>query len=107
LANEDVQDAFDTLYNEWTNKGLFKSLVSKLQTPQEGRYEKAQASLIESIEVTDTDLKALALARAEAIKVALLANGISPERFSVVDKAEAEAKEGDDVKVAMKLDVKN
>ena len=49
----------------------------------------------------------LALARAEAIKVALLANGISPERFSVVDKAEAEAKEGDDVKVAMKLDVKN
>ena len=90
-----MQDAFDTLYNEWTNKGLFKSLVSKLQTPQEGRYEKAQASLIESIEVT------------EAIKVALLANGISPERFSVVDKAEAEAKEGDDVKVAMKLDVKN
>jgi hypothetical protein len=105
LANEDVQDAVDTLYNELTNKGLFKSLVSKLQTPEEGHYEKAQASLIESIEVTETDLKALALARAEAIKVALLANGISPERVSVVDKAEA--KEGDDVKVAMKLDVKN
>jgi len=104
LENEDVQDAVDALYNELTNKGLFKSLVSKLQTPEEGHYEKAQTSLIDSVEVTDADLKALALARAEAIKVALLANGIAQERVSVVDKAEA--KEGDDVKVAMKLDVK-
>lgn len=104
LENEDVQDAVDALYNELTNKGLFKSLVSKLQTPEEGHYEKAQASLIDSVEVTDADLKALALARAEVIKVALLANGIAQERVSVVDKAEA--KEGDDVKVAMKLDVK-
>ena len=99
-----MQDAVDALYNDLTNKGLFKSLVSKLQTPEEGHYEKAQASLIDSIEVTEADLKALALARAEAIKAALLANGISLERVSILDKAEE--KEGDDVKVAMKLDVK-
>lgn len=104
LANEEVQDAVDALYNKLMNKGLLKSLVSKLQKPEEGHYEKAQASLIEGIEVTEADLKALALARAEAIKVALLANAISQDRISILDVAGA--KEGADVKVAMTLDVK-
>lgn len=104
LANEDVQSAVDDLYNELTKKGLLTSLVSKLQKPEAGHYEKAQTSLIESVEVTDVDLKALAAARAEAIKTVLLTNGVNQERVSIADMAGA--KEGERVKMDMKLDVK-
>ncbi len=103
LANENAQDAVDSLHNKLTKKGLFKRMVSKFEEPEEGHYEKAQTALIASIEVTEDDLKALAAARGQAIRDALLSNGITEERLSLLDKAEV--KEGDQaIKIELTLD---
>jgi hypothetical protein len=104
LENEEVQSAVDALYNDLTNKGLLKRMVSKLQTPEEGHYEKAQTQLIASIEVTDADLTALAAARAEAIQAALLANGVSQDRVSILKMAGD--KKGGGITTELKLAVK-
>ena len=105
LTNEDVRDAVDALYNDLTNKGLLKRLASKFEEPEEGHYEKAQAKLIESIEVSKSDLNALAQARGEAIKAALVSNGVSQERLTLADTAEVKAKENK-VMTTLTLDVK-
>lgn len=105
LTNEDVRDAVDALYNDLTNKGLLKRLASKFEEPEEGHYEKAQAKLIESVEVSKDDLNALAQARGEAIKAALLSNGVSQERLTLADTAEVKAKENK-VIATLTLDVK-
>lgn len=105
LGNEDVQDAVDTLYNDLTNKGLFKRLASKFEEPEEGHYEKAQSKLIDSIEVTEADLRALAEARGEAIKAALLANGVAQTRLSVADVIDAKVNDSK-VTAELTLDVK-
>lgn len=104
LSNQDVQAAIDALYNDLTNKGLLKRVMSKLQTPEEGHYEKAQAQLIDSIEVTEADLTALAKARAGAIQATLLTNGVRQDRISILEMAGN--KENDDIKTELKLTVK-
>jgi hypothetical protein len=105
LGNEDVQDAVQALHHQLTKKGFFKRMASKFEKPEEGYFEKAQASLIESVEVTESDLKAVADARAKAIEAALLSNGVSQDRLSIVDTVDVEA-EGDTVKTQLTLDVK-
>jgi len=103
LANESAQDAIDDLYNKLTKKGFLKRMVSKFEEPEEGHYEKAQAALITSIEVTEGDLKALASARGQAIYDALMSNGIKEERLSLLDVAEAKASD-QAVKIELTLD---
>ena len=103
LENEDAQDAVDTLYDKLTNKGLLKRMVSKLQKPEDGHYEKAQASLIESVEVTEADLQNLAVARAKAVKAALLESGVAEARVSILDPAGDKA--GEAVKMEMTLGI--
>jgi uncharacterized protein DUF748 len=93
LGNEDAQGAVDSLYNDLTNKGLLKRLASKFEEPEEGHYEKAQAKLIESIDVGKNDLNTLAQARGEAIKAALVSHGVSQERLTVADIAEVKEKD--------------
>ncbi|MFV1922759.1 MAG: DUF748 domain-containing protein [Methylotenera sp.] len=105
LTNEEVRDAVDALYNDLTNKGLFKRLASKFEEPEQGHYEKAQAQLIESIEVSKADLNMLAQARAEAVKAALVTKGVSQERLTLANTAEVKA-EANKVITALTLDVK-
>lgn len=105
LTNEEVQDAVDALYNDLTNKGLFKRLASKFEEPEEGHYEKAQAKLIESIEVSKADLDTLAQARGEAVKTTLISNSISQERLSIDSIVEVKANEKV-VNIELKLDAK-
>jgi len=105
LGNEKAQDAIDTLYNQLTKKGFFKRMVSKFEKPEDGHYEKAQAALIESVEVTESDLKALAEARSAAIHAAILEQGITEDRLMIMDVKDVEAKDAI-VKVALTLDVK-
>lgn len=81
LENEDVQKAVDALYNDLTNKGLLKRLVSKFEKPEDGHYEKAKTKLIASIEITDQELETLATERGAAIKQVLLDNGLSADRL--------------------------
>ncbi len=106
LTNEDVKDAVDALYNDLTNKGLFKRLASKFEEPEEGHYEKAQAKLIESIEVSKSDLITLAQARGEAIKTALISNGVSQERLTLTDVVEVKA-EDKSVITTLTIDVRS
>lgn len=105
LANESAQDAVDSLHNKLTKKGLFKRMVSKFEEPEEGHYEKAQAALIASVEVTEDDLKTLAAARAQAIYDAFMQNGIAEERLSLLETADAKASD-QVIKVALTLDTK-
>lgn len=104
LTNEKAQDAIDTLHDKLTKKGFLKRMVSKFDKPEDGHYEKAQASLIASIEVTESDLKALAEARGKAIQDALIANGISENRLQLMDVVDAKAEDAN-VKTALTLDV--
>lgn len=105
LTNEKTQEAIDSLYDKLTKKGFLKRMVSKFEKPEDGHYEKAQASLIDSIEVTDGDLKQLAEARGKAIEAALLNHGVSADRLSIINvvKVNAATKV---VKTELKLDVK-
>lgn len=105
LTNEKTQEAIDSLYDKLTKKGFLKRMVSKFEEPEDGHYEKAQASLIESIEVTDGDLKQLAEARGKAIEAALLDHGVSADRLSIIKVVEVNAA-AKAVKTELKLDVK-
>lgn len=105
LTNEDVQDAINALHDTLTKKGLFKRMVAKFEKPEDGHFEKAQTSLIASIEVTEADLEKLAEARGKAILAVLLDNGISENRLATMGVVAADAK-GESVKTALTLDVK-
>jgi hypothetical protein len=104
LTNEKSQDAIDTLYDKLTKKGFLKRMASKFEKPEEGHYEKAQESLIASIEVTDNDLKQLAVARGQAIEAVLLSNGVSADRLSIIKVVEVKTADNQ-VKTELKLDV--
>lgn len=104
LGNEAAQDAIQTLHNKLTKKGFFKRMAGKFEKPEDGYFEKAQASLIESVEVTEADLIKVAETRAKAIETALLSNGINQERLSIAEVANVEAKEKT-IKASLTLDV--
>ncbi|MFW5440192.1 MAG: DUF748 domain-containing protein, partial [Methylophilaceae bacterium] len=105
LGNENAQDAINTLHDKLTKKGLLKRMVSKFEKPEDGHFEKAQTSLIASIEVSEADLAKLAEARGKAIQEALLTNGVSEERLTIIKVVEAKAKDKN-VKTELTLDVK-
>ena len=105
LTNEKTQEAIDTLYDKLTKKGFLKRMVSKFEEPEDGHYEKAQVSLLDNIEVTDNDLKNLAEARGKAIEAALLNNGVSADRLSIVKVVEVKATDKQ-VNTELELDVK-
>ena len=105
LANENTQKAVRSLHDDLTKKGIFKKLVSKFKKPEDGYYEKAQKSLIASVEVTGDDLQALAKSRGEAIQKILIDAGIDTDRVSIEKPVKTMAKEKV-VKTKLTLDVK-
>lgn len=105
LGNEKVKDAIDVLHNKLTKKGFFKRMKSKFEEPEEGHYEKAQASLIASIEVAESTLQSLAEARGKTIQAALLNQNVSEDRLKVMGVVEVKSAK-DLVKTELTLDVK-
>jgi len=103
LNNPKVQSAIQTLHDKLTNKGLLKRLAAKLEKAPEGFYAQAQETLTTSIQVTDTDLQALAKTRADAIQKALLAAGVGVERVSITAPATVKA-DRDHVPTKLTLD---
>ncbi len=105
LSNPKTQKAIDALHDTLTKKGLFKKLVSKFEKPKEGHYEQAQEKLTVSIEVTESDLQALAKSRGEAVLKALTDSGISADRLHI-DSAVTNKAENQAVDTKLTLDVK-
>ncbi|ADI30333.1 DUF748 domain-containing protein [Methylotenera versatilis] len=106
LNNAKAQKAIDNLYDTLTKKSLLKKLASKLEKPKEGHYEETVQKLTASIQVTDTDLQALAKSRGEAIQKALLAAGVSADRIHI-DAPEKHKGDGNakDINTRLTLDV--
>jgi len=105
LSNPKTQKAIDALHDTLTKKGLLKKLVSKFEKPKEGHYEQAQEKLTVSIEVTESDLQALARSRGEAVLKALIDSGISADRLHI-DSAVTNKAENQAVDTKLTLDVK-
>jgi len=105
LTNPKTQKAIDAQYDTLTKKGLLKRLVSKFEKPKEGHYEQAVEKLTVSIAVTESDLQALARARGEAIRKALIDSGVSADRLHI-DSAVTNRAENQAVDTKLTLDVK-
>jgi hypothetical protein len=100
LNNPKVQSAIQALHDRLTNKGLLKRLAGKLEKAPTGFYAQAQETLTASIQVSETDLQALAKARADAIQKVLSEAGVSQER---IVSASATPVKGDRDQVPSKL----
>ncbi|HSI28344.1 MAG: DUF748 domain-containing protein [Methylophilus sp.] len=100
LNNPKVQSAIQALHDRLNNKGLLKRLAGKLEKAPAGFYAQAQETLTAGIQVSETDLQALAKARAEAIQKVLSETGVSQER---VVSAAATPVKGDRDQVPSKL----
>lgn len=94
LNNPKVQSAIKALHDKLTNKGLLKRLAAKLEKTPAGFYEQAQETLTTSIQVSDSDLQALAKSRAEAIQKVLNDQGISSERVTAATAASVKENRG-------------
>ena len=105
LSNPKTQKAVDALHDTLTKKGLLKKLVSKFEKPKEGHYEQALEKLTVSIEVTESDLQALARSRGEAVLKALTDTGISADRLHI-DSAVKNKAESQFVDTKLTLDVR-
>ena len=105
LNNAKVQSAIRALHDRLTSKGLLKRLTAKLEKVPEGYYAEAQAQLTESIVVSESELQALANARAAAIKKTLLAAGVTDDRLSLQPAVVAKA-ERDQVPVKLTLEAR-
>ena len=104
LGNESAQKAIIKLHDQLTKKGFFKRMADKFDEPEDGYFEKAQAELIASIEVTEKDLLSLAQARGQAIYDALVQQGVDAARLSQLDSASL--KDSQTIQVTLTLDVK-
>lgn len=91
LHHPNVQAAIQTLHDRLTHKGLLKRMAAKLEKTPEGFYAEAQEALTTSISVTNTDLQALAQARASAIQTVLTQAGIRPEQINMRSPAAIKA----------------
>lgn len=91
LNNPKVQSAIQALHDRLTKKGLLKRLAGKLEKVSADFYAQAQETLTANIQVTETDLQALAKARAESIQKVLNEAGVRQERIVAVTPAPAKA----------------
>jgi len=106
LTNPKTQKAVDALHDTLTKKGLLKKLVSRFEKPKEGHYEQAVEKLTVSIAVTEPDLQALAKARGEAVRKALIDAGVNTDRLHIDSTLKNKA-EGQTVDTRLTLDVKS
>ncbi|HSI46192.1 MAG TPA: DUF748 domain-containing protein [Methylophilus sp.] len=91
INNPKVQAAIQALHDRLTNKGLLKRLAAKLEKAPEGFYVQALEALTNSIQVPESDLQALAKARADAIQIVLRETGVSSERVASAAAVPAKA----------------
>lgn len=104
LGSEVAQKAITQLHDKLTKKGFFKRMADKFDEPEAGYFEKAQAALIASIEVSDKDLVQLAQARGEAIYKVLVQQGVAEKRLKVLTPVETKVEQ--EIKAELTLDVK-
>lgn len=106
LNNPKTQKAIDALYDTLTKKSFLKKMAAKLEKPKDGHYEEAVEKLTESIEITESNLQALAKSRGEAIQITLLGDGIATDRVHVETPIKING-EGKAINTKLTLDAKS
>lgn len=84
LSNPNTQKVLDELYDALTKKPLLKRLASKFEKPEAGHYAQVQEQLTVSIDITEADLQALAMARGKAMQKFLVDAGMAVQRLRVL-----------------------